>query len=476
MHRLFGVLIIWSLMFIVVRAQDTVFVVEPDSILFVSEVEEHPDTELDVNVNPLKFISREAIFYDSLSYQQYLKNDYKKIISTTKEASERNIDFIYKNSRTAFAYYQLKNYAKSAVYYEKAIVDLPDDMELKKGLYYAYLMSGQKANADILAKTLPQEVQTEIAYSPTIINSISFSGGYVVNDNKENIRANIAELDSINQYQDMVLGGITLGFNLSDRVKMNTGYSLFNTNFERYNQTGLLNNEILSQHQFNLGMDFYLKGNVSFGLVGGYYAIEKNNKTASQTASSGGNGFGFGGGQNSSITAVDNFYKNFSGLVYLNKRFTYVIPEIAVAFSNFADVQHFQTKFQLTYYPLGNLNFYGISSGAIIVNNNDEKTKQTVVSQNIGLRLFGNFWLDGMVSYGNHLNYITDRSFVVYDTYDPVKAMAGASLSYFYKKFSVSATYKWMQKEGWLLSGPNYVLSNYLYNNQLVNLVLQWNF
>jgi len=85
-------------------------------------------------------------------------------------------------------------------------------------------------------------------------------------------------------------------------------------------------------------------------------------------------------------------------------------------------------------------------------------------------------WLDGMVSIGNHLNYITDRSFVVYDTYDPIKFISSLSLSYYFKKITISGTYSWTQREGWAFTNYYTEFLKYNYNNQLVNLAIKWNF
>ena len=48
------------------------------------------------------------------------------------------------------------------------------------------------------------------------------------------------------------------------------------------------------------------------------------------------------------------------------------------------------------------------------------------------VRLFGNMWLDGMVSIGNHLNH-DGAFFIVYDTYDPIKLILNVSFSYYFK-------------------------------------------
>ncbi len=285
------------------------------------------------------------------------------------------------------------------------------------------------------------------------------------------MRNNIANLDTINQYQDMMLGGVTLGLNVSDRVKLYAGYNLFNTKFERFAQNSLQHSDLLSQHQLNLGMEFYLDNDFMLGFTGGFYAIEKNDKSATHIMNLGSNGR-----QKWRIGSSQSTNYNLSALVFISKRFTYLMPEISFAYSDFAFSNQFQSKLQLTYYPFGNLSFYGITSGAIILDNSEYRGTPTVFSQNLGLKLVDNIWLDAMVSVGNHLNYITDRSFVVYDTYDPVKFVSSLSLSYYLKKISFSATYSYTQREGWNYTNYYMNFNKYKYNNQLVNIALKWNF
>ena len=409
----------------------------------------------------------QTYYYDSLSFDQYQRQDYKSLIATLKEAEQLGVTFPYLNYRKAIVYYELKNYAKAAKYYEKALYDVPGDLFLKESLYSAYLLSGQSVKADIFAKTLPKISQENLGFSPSFVDFIRISGGYVFSDNDEKMRNSIANLDTINQYQDMMLGGITLGFNLSNRVKLNAGYNLFNTKFERFAQNSLQHSDLLSQHQFNLGMEFHLKNNFSWGFTSGFYAIEKNNKSTNSTLDR---------ERRWSIPSSQSNFYNLSALVFFSKRFTYVMPEISFAYSDFAFSNQFQSKLQFTYYPFGNLNFYGITSGAIILNNDENRSKQTIFSQNLGVKLVGNMWLDGMVSIGNHLNYITDRSFVVYDTYDPIKFISSLSLSYYFKKITISGTYSWTQREGWAFTNYYTEFLKYKYNNQLVNLAIKWNF
>lgn len=413
---------------------------------------------------------------DSLTYRQYLDGDYRSLIETNRKARQEGISFYYLNYRTAIAYYALKNYAKAAAFYKQTLSETPDDSTLKESLYYAYLLSGQKENAAILARTMAPHTQAIVGYTPCAMDQLSLSGGYMTNDNKPDIRPS-AGFDSLNQYQDMIFSTLGIGFKLSERAKLKLGYQLYNTRFQRSAGTALIKEDDLSQHQLVAALEFFTPGNITWGFSGGFYNIEKADNTLITTTGSYGPGGG-GRGYGTSFSYTTSSGKRISAyslLAFLNKRFTYTLPEIAVAYSNIGGVNQYQAKGSLTYYPLGNLHFYGISSAAVIYNPDGwTTTEQYILSQHFGVKLFGPLWLDANASYGNHLNYISERSFLVYDSYDPIKSLAGLSLSWYLRRMTVSTGYQWQQKEGYAFSATDY--TTYKYNNHLVNIALSWNF
>jgi len=392
--------------------------------------------------------SLRVAYLDSLTYRQYLDGDYRELIRTSLRAEEEGVGFYYLTYRTALAYYALKNYAKAAEYYKETLSETPDDPALKEGLYYAYLLSGQNENAAIVAKTLAPHTLATIGLKESVVDHLSLSGGYLMNDNNPGSLSPTAGQDSLNQYQDMIFSALGIGFNLSERTKLKLGYQLYNTRFQRSVASTLIKEDNLSQHQLVAALELFTPNNITWGLSGGYYNIENNDNNLSHSA--------------------------YSLLAFLNKRFTYTLPEIAVAYSNFGGIEQYQAKGSLTYYPLGNLNFYGITSAALIHTPKGWTTEQYIFSQLFGVKLFKQIWLDVNASFGNHLNYITKRSFLVYDTYDPIKGMAGLSLSWFINKITLSTGYQWQQKEGYAYSDTGY--SAYKYNNHLVNIALLWNF
>jgi len=401
-------------------------------------------------------------YLDSLTYKQYLEGDYRGLIETSLRAQEEGIGFYYLNYRTAMAYYALKNYAKAALFYRRTLAETPDDPALKESLYYALLLSGQNKNAALLARSLAPHTQATIGYTGTVVEDLSLSGGYLMNDNRADI-VPAAGFDSLNQYQDMIFSALGIGFNLSERAQLKLGYQLYNTRVQRSAASALIKEEYLSQHQLVAALEFISPSSITWGLSGGYYNIEGIDNSLSSPAS--------GNGNTSAATIRDAAY---SLLAFVNKRFTYTLPEIAVAYSNFGGVDQYQAKGSLTYYPMGNLNFYGITTAAIIHTPKGWTTEQYILSQHLGVRLLNQIWLDTNASIGNHLNYITDRSFLVYDTYDPIKMIAALTLSWYLKRMTLSSGYQWQQKEGFAYAETDY--TTYKYNNHLVNIALSWNF
>lgn len=388
---------------------------------------------------------------DSLTYRQYLTQDYRALLASSKAARKQGIDFYYLNYRTAIAVYALKNYAKAAKYYRKTLAEAPEDPIAREGLYYACLLSGQKEQARIAGRLLSPHAQAVARYRPSVMDFVALSGGYLMNENKPGVKPAPGNMAFLNQYQNMAFGSFGIGFHLSDYAKLKLGYQGHNTKFQRSSDGSLQKEDFLMQPQVIGALEFFTNQNVTFGVAGGYYDIENMDKDSENTKTS---------------------RLAFSVQTFLNKRFPFVLPEVALAWSNFGAGSQLQGKASLTYYPLGNLNFYGTTEGAILFNPGTSMQTQCIFSQSLGVKLAKRLWLDGSASVGNHLNYISERSFLVYDTYDPVMATAGLSLSFFFGQTRLSAGYYWQQKKGYAYFTDYF--DPYHYNNHILNFILQW--
>lgn len=383
---------------------------------------------------------------DSITYRQYLDGDYRSLTETSRAARGQGVTFYYLDYRTAIAYDALKNHAAAAAFYERALAETPDDAPLQESLYYALLLSGQQDRARLLAASFAPHVQAVTGYQTAAVDKITLAGGYLINENNPSISTG-SSFDSLNQYGDMAFTSLGINFNLSLRSRLKLGYQFYNTRFQRSAGGLLLREEQLAQHQLAAALEFFTPGSITWGFAGGYYNIERND---------------VGSSHNYSLTA------------FLGKRFHYTLPEIALSWSDFGGISQYQARGSITYYPLGNLNLYGITAAALIQTPKGWTTRQYLFSQQLGFRLFGQLWVDTGISFGNHLNYISDHSFTVYDTYDPVMATASLTLSWYARRTTWSSGYGWQKKEGYAWSATNY--NKYRYNNHLINIAWSWNF
>lgn len=409
---------------------------------------------------------------DSITYRQYLDGDYRALIETSRSARDQGVTFYYLDYRTAIAYDALKNHAAAATFYERALAVTPDDALLQESLYYALLLSGQQEKAHILAASFAPHTQAVTGYHTKAVDRISLAGGYLMNENDRSIAAG-SSFDSLNQYGDMAFTSLGIDFNLSLRSRLKLGYQFYNTRFERSAGGGLLREEQLAQHQLVAALEFFTPGSITWGFAGGYYNIEQNNGSSATLPGNGWGGPGPGGSA-AAFTSAPLRSHNYSVTAFLARRFRYTLPEIAFSWSDFGWISQYQAKGSLTYYPLGNLNFYGTTAAALIHTPGGWTTHQYLFSQQLGFRLFGQLWTDTGASIGNHLNYISDRSFTVYDTYDPVMATASVTLSWYARQMRWSAGYGWQQKEGYAWTTTDY--ETYRYNNHLINIAWSWNF
>ena len=79
---------------------------------------------------------------DSLSYQYYLKGDWKKLIDLSKETDSQNIESKQIRQRVGYAYFMSGDYYSAMNQYEKAFEFDQSDEITKEMLYYSNLYAG----------------------------------------------------------------------------------------------------------------------------------------------------------------------------------------------------------------------------------------------------------------------------------------------------------------------------------------------
>lgn len=117
-------------------------------------------------VMPFSFLAAQQIDlkaeYDQKTYDQYLAKDWSGLISSGKEAIEKNVDFYYLRLRMGIAYGAQFNYRMAIVNYKKALEFAPNDPLAQEYLYYAYYYAGMKHTAALYAASLPVSLRNKI--------------------------------------------------------------------------------------------------------------------------------------------------------------------------------------------------------------------------------------------------------------------------------------------------------------------------
>jgi len=92
---------------------------------------------------------------DSLSYNAYLKKDWKTVIKIGKEGLKQDFDYYYLRMRLGIAYYEQEKYRKAAPHFEKALEFNSSDTLATEYLFYSYLFSNQELLARKSMNKLP---------------------------------------------------------------------------------------------------------------------------------------------------------------------------------------------------------------------------------------------------------------------------------------------------------------------------------
>ena len=411
---------------------------------------------------------------DTLTYNAFLKNDFKTIKIIGNKAIKKNIDFYYLRYRMGIASFQLKNYVEASNHFEKAFTFDDSDIQLKEYLYFSYLYSGQKEKAAILAYHFSKEEKEKIQYKPTIIESISLVAGILTTNN---YAVKFKNRDFISPqpygqgtiYNDVHYENLTVNIRISPKLRWtnygsfasNTYYAIIQNNFPVFNS--LTTEDKTDYYQWNSVLNYFIKG-WNFAAGGGaYYSTYYSYYTDITNPNSG--------------ILKDKFTQtNYSVSFSISKNLRYFVPKLEATYSNFSDKKNYSSELGVTIFPLGNLNFYLNSKAAFLMN---ETNKNLIYSQLIGCKIFSKLWIDVFGSYGNHENFIADSGLLAFNTPNKINWYAGSNLNFYFKKLDFTLGYVLQQREGNfdLYTNPfTYTTTNYNFNYNLIKTKITWKF
>ena len=421
---------------------------------------------------------------DKDSYQAFLKNDFHQLKEIGKRALNEGVDFYDLRMRLAILGYNAKNYEYALEHFESAYTMNPADEVVQEYLYYTYLFSGRTENANALASLLSPVFQKKVGYAKKKLDSIILTGGTFMNSNiadgkSKQLISQPSNFGYANYNGKTNGGGLVLENTFGNRLHFYNKISGFLTNTYNVYEYALKDNHknnvvrrIKStneysniQLQYNTGLSYQTKKGYLIGVGGAFFQTNTTGLLSTVLSDS----------SRAILSDTIINYSNYLASISLGKRMKYIFPQITGTYSNLYGYNQYQSEFSISYFPLGNMKFFGNSTFAYINNN---KNNQYVFSQKLGFVLTKKLWLEGKYSVGNHLNYMSSLGFSSYNTPDPIMSNIGLDVHLNIKKFEIILGYGLQTREGnfvtYTFNSPTTEIYNYTNNN--ITTTLKWNF
>ncbi len=331
---------------------------------------------------------------DSLTYQYFVKGDWKNLIALSKVASSLGIESKFIRQRAGYAYFVTGDFYAALEQYKKAYGYDQSDPVTREYLYFSSLQAGS-GSTRYYAGLLSEESATRMGikrYQPVE----SFDTEFNLKTNKTTTRSN----------QVYYRGGINS--DLGYRFSLYQAFSYYQQNI-----SNVLTQqpEYLALLKYTLYQKWYIKT--------AFHHLFTNVGNVAYPANLG-----------------------FLGISTQLKRFNF---EANSSVLNSSAATTLQVGF------LAGATFPGSSSAyfnSAIVGMKENSVSRIIYAETAGVKCGKNLWAEGNVTIGNLKNYNTFNSLYVYNSADPSIFRSGLSLIYFLgKHLTVIGNFTFDQQE-----------------------------
>ena len=425
-------------------------------------------------------VSKEIELVDIKTYQYYLDKNWDVLIIDGNKALENGVDFYYLRYRLGIAYYMKHNYIKALIHFEKAESLYGEDPILKEYIYYSRNFMNRKAEADLVAKSYPEEIRSKLPIENTFISSINLESGYLLHKlETKNLLGQNGFYGQEEQLDNLQYYHLGMGLNPSSVFKLYLGGSSL-----------LINKTKRAEFSFDQGMtthenkqdysihqnEFYLTGTVqgkALKIIPAFHFIKVNYNLPYFELNASFDDY--------LISTTPISLKQYVGSLLLSGNFSYFNYDIYASYSNLNYANQLQFGANLYYFPFGNLNFYS-KTGVKLFSESNENSR-LIFNQLIGFKISPKLWGETSITYGDLQNTNESNAFVVYNLIDNIKLKADINLILtISKNLGFSVRYQIQQRTNNFLvysdisNTDNYNTFNYTYfTNNLIG-GLSWKF
>lgn len=438
--------------------------------------------------NAFSQTAKEIEIFDTKTYQQYQDKEWDLLVKTGNQAIQQGVDFYYLRYRLGIAYYLKQNYIKALKHFEKAENFYAEEPTLKEYIYYSRYFLNRKAEAEDKAIFYPKTVKSKLPKEEKVISKINLESGYLFsNIETQNLIGQngffAEEEQLINQQYYHV--GMSLAPSFGFKLYLGASYlTLDKIKRVQINldQTGV--EERLQNYTINQN-EFYSAGTFQSGgikIIPALHLIKVNYDLPTYELNEAEDDYLL------SSSAIS--LSQYVGSLSLSGNFSNFTYDIFTSYSNLNYANQIQLGLNLSFFPLGNLNFY-TRTGAKLFSEWYEKgdplvsytNSRLIFNQLIGFKINKSLWCETSFTYGDLQNTNEGNAFVVYNLIDNIKLKADINLIFtLSKNVGFSIRYQIQQRDNPYMvysdntDFENYDISKYSYfTNNLIG-GLTWKF
>ncbi len=398
---------------------------------------------------------------DSLTLALYNNQNWDELIDVGTKAIHQGLDYYYLRIRVGIAWYEKQNFRLAIRHFEKALKFNPTSQTTIEYLYYSYLLSGRKYDAEKIAPLLSEERKQKIGIDKNqFLDFVYFETGLGLYLNKNlNKWAKQRQPKDDSIYKQIVLHEnlyyLHGGINLRVHPGISTYHGFGDVTVNLRQKTAYLSQPwpdfTTTVHQ----QEYY--GNAIF-------AVSNGLKITSAWH------FLWVNYDFRSTRYVDSLYvvvadtvpikeKEYAAFLSVRKDLGLLALEACGSYSDFTDSQTKQLGLTIYTYPFGNLNFY-TETGIIKIWNQYERN-DWIFRQLLGVKLSSIVWLEASGTFGNLKDYNEGYAFTVYNTADDINfKIEGNFLFDISKHLELSLRSRYMQQKAKYFYSPDFETEN----------------
>ena len=401
--------------------------------------------------NQTRFYSFQQI--DSLSYQAYCEKNWDEVIRIANQGLRQGMDYYYLRIRLGIALFRQKKFVRSIPHFKKALGLNNHDPVALEFLYYAFINSGRKGEADRIAGKMPATLQKKLGIQSKYVTLFG-ERGTMFTPNLDSILSYRPEAAVSHHYFIYKYDYSSVG--ISGKINPALGFTaawqtMYFSARQQFNVAGFdpfQFNLPFRQNALYLGGRVFMKRGVS--LIAGMQVLTANYRVMEyrETQEDGG-----------SYVPVDQKYVDMAMNTELHKRLPNLDAGLSIDINRIRSVWRYQGGLHLTWYPLGNLQLYlqgeSCLTGLVQTRTTDYPVVTRILS---GFQILPKCWVEGVYTFGTIRYWSENQAYVVYNNLDPLKSRADINLLGFniLPHLDLSLRYQWSKRTtSWQLYQDN---------------------